>query len=106
MTWWNIALVIYALLLAVGGIYGYVKAQSVPSLIGSLAGAFLVLVGLGIASSNRIVGYTLVLIVSLGMTGFFVYRWMTTGNAMPAAPGTLLSLLACLSALAGILSKS
>ncbi len=105
MTWWNITLVVYALLLAIGGIYGYVKAQSVPSLVGSLVGALLVLVGVGIASSNRVLGYGLALLVSLGLAGFFIYRWVTTGNLMPAGPGTLLSLVACAVSLVGLFSK-
>jgi uncharacterized membrane protein (UPF0136 family) len=105
MTWWNIALAVYSLLLTIGGIYGYIKAQSVPSLVGSLGGAFLVLVGIGLASSNRTIGYGLALVVSLGLTGFFIYRWVTTGNPMPGIPGAVLSLLACFSALTGILSK-
>ncbi|MCL6624733.1 MAG: TMEM14 family protein [Fimbriimonadales bacterium] len=105
MTWWNIALAVYSLLLVIGGIYGYVQAKSVPSLVGSLAGAFLVLVGIGLASSNRTVGYGLALLASLGLAGFFLYRWVTTGNPMPAVPGAVLSLLACLAALTGIFSK-
>jgi len=83
---------LYALLIAGGGIVGYIKAGSIMSLImGLLFGS---LAGLGayrvsVNSSQYLLG----LLVSLAMFGRFGQNFYQTGKVMPAGIVTLCSLI-------------
>ncbi|MGZ6329589.1 MAG: TMEM14 family protein [Parachlamydiaceae bacterium] len=80
----------YAFLLFVGGILGYVMAQSMPSLVmGSLfASIFLFLSFQKSAWSARLT----VALTGL-LTAFFVYRFILTQKLMPAGLMSIISLL-------------
>jgi uncharacterized membrane protein (UPF0136 family) len=85
---------IYGLLVLVGGIIGFIKANSVPSLIaGSLFGAALIACGIASFKKNAAsiyIGAGLTLL----LTGFFAYRFLSSLRLMPAGIMTLLSLAA------------
>lgn len=86
------ALFIYGLLILGGGITGYAKAQSLPSLMmGILFGVLLLMSGYAMLK-NKILGY----FCALGFTGFlilfFSYRFYGTQKFMPAGLMTILSI--------------
>lgn len=83
--------IIYALIVFVGGFIGYVKAESTPSLImGTLFGALLAGSAIGMLRHRHIGKYA-----ALGLTflliAFFTYRYMVTGKFMPAGLMSLIS---------------
>ena len=91
---------VFGLLTLVGGVMGYVKAGSLPSLIaGSVAGLLLILGDLLAFGNYRKVGATLLLLVSLLLLGRFAPS-LLKGKLNPAAyivplsvVGTVLSVM-------------
>ncbi|KAH9523495.1 Transmembrane protein 14C [Bulinus truncatus] len=82
----------YAATLAAGGIVGYVKAESVPSLAMGLACGTLMMFGafqMGQDPKN----VTLSLVTSAVLTGVMGYRFSNSGKFMPAGLVGALSLL-------------
>ena len=74
----------YAVLLAVGGIIGYTKAGSRPSLIAGLASAA-ALLALGLSTQSATLGMGLGALVAILLAAFFGYRFLAkTRKFMPA----------------------
>jgi len=81
----HITLGIYAVLLAVGGVIGYVKAGSRPSLIAGLLSAIVVALALGLSFRNHWWGVTLGLLLSVSLFVLFGYRYAAkTRKFMPS----------------------
>ena len=81
----QITLGIYALLLAVGGVIGYVKAGSRPSLIAGSISALAALLALGLSIGNNRLGIPLGLILSIALFVLFGYRYaVKTRKFMPS----------------------
>ncbi|KAI9558086.1 hypothetical protein GHT06_014839 [Daphnia sinensis] len=82
----------YAALVATGGIIGYVKAGSIPSLgMGLLFGS---LIGLGAyQTSNNPNNYYTALGTSIALGGFMGKRFLDSGKMMPAGLIAAVSLL-------------
>lgn len=79
-----IAAIAYGILSAVGGIIGYVQAQSKPSLIAGIVSGVLLIVA-GIAGSRSIAwGLPLAAIVTALLVVVFVVRLAKTRKLMPA----------------------
>lgn len=83
----------YGLIVMLGGLIGYLTADSWVSLFaGTICGAILVAGGMGIVR-NSLYAY----FVSLGMTTvlaiFFIFRYITTEKLMPAGIMTGMSVL-------------
>jgi uncharacterized membrane protein (UPF0136 family) len=90
----QIALSIYAVLLAVGGVIGYTKAGSKPSLYAGLASALATLLALVLTFQNSDWGMYLGALVALLLAGFFGYRFaIKTRKFMPAGLLAVLSLV-------------
>lgn len=88
-----ILVLIYGILLILGGVFGYVKAGSLPSLIfGTLIGA-VVLVSAWAMFKKKIAGLYAALILAFAIDALFTYRMMATNKLMPAAPICILSLV-------------
>ncbi|OTF80371.1 transmembrane protein 14C-like protein [Euroglyphus maynei] len=73
----------YACLVAVGGIIGYAKAGSVPSLIAGLGFGAVLGIGAYFTSVNPR-NYHLLLASSLALAGLMGYRFYKSGKFMPA----------------------
>ncbi|WP_165219959.1 TMEM14 family protein [Aquisphaera insulae] len=97
----QIVLGIYAVLLAVGGVMGYVKAGSKPSLIAGLASAALTALGVALSFASPVLGLGLGLFVAVALVYVFGRRFMQTRKVMPAGMLAIVSsLVAFLAALA------
>lgn len=85
---------IYGVLTIAGGVYGYIKASSMPSLIaGGISG--LLLLGAGVLIGTRTQpGLILGLLVSLALAGQFVPKYVQAYKFMPAGLMSVLSVVA------------
>lgn len=94
-----VAAIAYGILAVVGGILGYLKVQSKPSLIsGIVSGALLVVGGIA-AAQGASWGLTLSTIVTIALIIVFALRLWKTRKFMPAG----LMLVAGIVALLGLL---
>jgi uncharacterized membrane protein (UPF0136 family) len=84
----------YGLLVLVGGMIGYQKAHSVPSLIaGSVSAGLLLACAFGMFR-NSVLAYYLSIALTFALSLFFIYRFAITGNFMPAGMMTVISICA------------
>jgi uncharacterized membrane protein (UPF0136 family) len=105
MNAFQIALLLYAVIIAAGGVMGYVAAQSVVSLVNGLVAAVILLVGLAISFKNPTAGFGLSAVVALALAAFFAYRFFTTGKWMPGGITMILSAIAFVLMLLAALRK-
>ncbi len=89
----QLGLLVYAGLLLVGGIVGYVKAQSKISLLSGIGSAVLIGVAYGLTRSNPGLGFGLATGVALALTIVFLIRFRKTQALMPAGLMSGLSLI-------------
>ena len=84
---------VYAALILLGGIIGFIKAQSLPSLI--MGGTFALLLALSAIGmlKNYLLGQFIALGLSTLLALFFSYRFFQTMNFMPAGLIAILSLV-------------
>lgn len=104
MTTLRLVYLAYALALLAGGVMGFVRAGSVPSLVGSSVYAALALAAAFLVGRNPLVGLGLGTLTSLVVGVFFLMRYLNTGKLMPAGMALALSvvvLIVSLIALAG-----
>jgi uncharacterized membrane protein (UPF0136 family) len=96
------AAIAYGLLALIGGIYGYIKVRSVPSLVSGVVSGLILLVGALLQTQGNPLGLTLSAIVTGVLLVVFAIRWVKTQKFMPAglmclagviALGTLVSAL-------------
>ncbi len=89
----KIYFLIFGILTIVGGIIGYVKAGSMPSIIaGSITGILLVIAA-WLLPEHRAAGLATALVVSLVLAAQFVPKFIRTGKAMPAGMMSILSVI-------------
>ena len=89
----KIYFIVFGILTIAGGVIGYVKAGSLPSIIaGSITGVLL-LVAAFLLPEHRAVGLATAFIVSLLLAAQFVPKFVRTGRVMPAGMMSILSVL-------------
>jgi uncharacterized membrane protein (UPF0136 family) len=89
-----ITLGIYAVLLGVGGLIGYLKAGSRPSLIAGSISALVALVALGLSLKYKNYGIVLGLLLSISLFILFGYRYaVKTQKFMPSGLLAVVSLV-------------
>ena len=98
----SIIVYVYAALVMLGGLFGFLKAKSLPSLImGEIGG--LALIAAGVALGHGLAwGPPLALVLSAGLLVFFSLRYVRTRAFMPGGLMAILSLLT----LAGVLATT
>jgi uncharacterized membrane protein (UPF0136 family) len=97
--------IVFGILTIVGGIVGYVKAGSKPSIIaGSITGILLLIAGF-LLPQQRVVGLVIALIVSLILAAQFVPKLIRTGRAMPAGMMSILSVIGIIVAIYAWVAK-
>ena len=92
MSVFKIIFSIYGILMLGGGIMGYVKAHSKPSLITGIISGILIFAGVYLLASNPRAGTTVVSVVSGALTLIFAWRLVKTHALMPSGMLLLLSL--------------
>ena len=96
---------IFGALTIVGGVIGYVKAGSVPSIIaGAITGVLLLVAGWTLPG-NRTVGLAMALIVSVLLAVQFVPKLIRTGKMMPAGLMSVRSVIGIVVAIVAWLKK-
>ena len=88
-----IATIVYGLIILLGGVIGYAKAHSYPSLIAGVFFASALLTCGGSMLKTKPWGYYGAIVLSLVLVGFFGYRFGLSGKLFPAGAMTLLSLI-------------
>jgi len=90
----HITLAVYALLLAVGGVIGFVRARSRPSLVAGLASAVAALVALYFSTLRSPFGFPLGMALALVLFVFFGYRYALRAHKfMPSGLMAVVSLI-------------
>src|SRR5579871_4944511 len=101
----SVIVVVYGLIILIGGVMGHVKAASTASLVvGILFGALLISSAYGIYKGSLKAAIA-ALILGVMLDAFFTYRFMVTQKFMPAGALSVLSLIYILS-IALLLRKS
>lgn len=88
----GIIVLVYSLLVITGGIFGFVHANSVPSLVASSIFGVLLLFSTVLIFKNKPAGLYIGLIVAFLLDAFFTYRFTATHQFMPSGLMSLLSL--------------
>jgi uncharacterized membrane protein (UPF0136 family) len=89
----QVVLGLYAFLLAVGGIMGYVKAASKPSLIAGISSAALVVVCIVIGHEKPVLGMGLGIVLTTLLLLFFGMRFASSRKFMPGGLLTVVTLV-------------
>ncbi len=90
----QIVLLVYAVLMIVGGVIGYARAGSLPSLVsGVVTGVVLVLCWL-LSRQSPAAGFGLGAVTCFALSLLFIYRVWTTGKPMPAGGLLAISIIA------------
>jgi uncharacterized membrane protein (UPF0136 family) len=90
----QVTLAIYGVLLAVGGLIGFFKAGSRPSLIAGLLSAVAAFAALGLSIGRSQLGAPLGLLLSIVLFILFGYRYaIKTGKFMPSGLLAVVSLI-------------
>src|SRR5665213_781529 len=88
----RIYLFVFGVLTIAGGVMGFVKAKSTPSLVaGGIAGALLLVAGYLIGTTNVQAGLRLAIVDCLALEGRFVPAFVKTKKLMPAGMMAALS---------------
>jgi uncharacterized membrane protein (UPF0136 family) len=84
---------VFGALTIIGGIIGYVKAGSLPSIIaGAITGVLLLVAG-ALLPEHRAIGLATGFIISLLLALQFVPKFVRTARAMPAGMMSILSVI-------------
>jgi uncharacterized membrane protein (UPF0136 family) len=96
---------VFGALTIIGGVIGYVKAGSLPSIIaGAITGVLLLVAG-WILPTNRTVGLVTAFIISLLLAAQFIPKFFRTGKVMPAGLMSILSAIGIVVAIVAWLKR-
>ena len=101
----KIYFIIFGILTIAGGIIGYVKAGSTPSIIAGSITGILLLIAAWLLPEQRTAGLAIALIVSLLLAGQFLPKFMRTGAVMPAGMMSVLSAIGIVMAIVAWVKK-
>lgn len=93
-TTWAGLIVVYGLLVAIGGIIGYAKARSTVSLIAGLGSGIALAISAYETTQNTLTGLSSALCIAILLLIVFAIRWFKTKKVMPAGMMAILSLVA------------
>jgi uncharacterized membrane protein (UPF0136 family) len=96
---------VFGALTIIGGIIGYVKAGSVPSIIAGAITGLLLIIAAAILPEHRAAGLATAFTVSLILAAQFVPKLIRTGKVMPAGMMSILSVIALIVAIVAWLKK-
>ena len=90
----NTLLIIYGIMMIVGGVIGYIKAQSTASLTMGIISGVVVFLGIWATKFNVVYGYGLIALMSGLLTFIFIKRFLATHAFMPSGMLVVLSIIA------------
>ena len=79
-----LATIVYGLLAGLGGIWGYIKSQSKPSLISGCLSGIILLIAAVMQIRGSSWGLTIAKLIVLSLVAVFAVRLIKTGKFMPA----------------------
>ncbi len=101
----KIYFIVFGVLTIAGGVVGYVKADSVASIIaGSITGVLL-LVAAFLLPEHRAIGLATAFIISLLLAAQFAPKFLRTGRVMPAGMMSILSVIGVVAAIVAWVKK-
>jgi len=101
----KIYFIVFGVLTIAGGVVGYVKADSVASIIaGSITGVLL-LVAAFLLPEHRAIGLATAFIISLLLAAQFAPKFLRTGRVMPAGMMSILSVIGLIAAIVALVKK-
>ena len=101
----KIYFIVFGVLTIAGGVVGYVKADSVASIIAGSITGILLLVAAFLLPEHRAIGLATAFIVSLLLAAQFVPKFIRTGRLMPAGMMSILSLIGLIAAIVAWVKK-
>jgi uncharacterized membrane protein (UPF0136 family) len=101
----KIYFIIFGILTIAGGIIGYVKAGSMPSILAGSITGILLLVSAFLLPDHVAAGLAIGLITSLLLAGQFIPKFIRTGKAMPAGMMSILSVIGIVMAVVAWMKK-
>jgi len=98
MTWLGIAVCVYAVLMGLGGLIGFIKGRSMPSLMAGVGSCVLLLILAFESVHHPRVGFAGATLIAFVLEFLFVRRYLATRKPMPslglaALSGVMLILL-------------
>lgn len=96
---------VFGALTIVGGIIGYVKAGSLPSIIAGAITGVLLVVAAALLPEHRTLALATGLVVSVLLAAQFVPKFIRTGRVMPAGMMSILSVIAIVVAIVAWIRK-
>lgn len=93
MKWRAYLVLIYGVLLLIGGLIGHVKANSFASLIMGSSSAALILASGWLMLRGQPIGSKIAMILSALLLIFFTYRFLISGKFMPSGLMALISVI-------------
>ena len=101
----KIYFIVLGVLTIAGGVVGYVKADSVASIIaGSITGVLL-LVAAFLLPEHRAIGLATAFIISLLLAAQFAPKFLRTGRVVPAGMMSILSVIGVIAAIVAWVKK-
>ena len=101
----KIYFVIFGILTVVGGVVGYIKADSVASIIAGSITGILLLVAAFLLPEHRAIGLATAFIISLLLAAQFAPKFLRTGRVMPAGMMSILSVIGVIAAIVAWVKK-
>ena len=101
----KIYFIVFGILTIAGGVIGYVKAGSMPSIIAGSISGILLLTAAFLLPEHRVAGLATGLIVALLLAGQFIPKFIRTGKAMPAGMMSILSVIGIVMAILAWMKK-
>jgi len=101
----KIYFIVFGILTIAGGIIGYVKAGSMPSIIAGSITGILLLLSAFLLPDHVAAGLAIGLITSLLLAGQFIPKFIRTGKAMPAGMMSILSVIGIVMAIIAWVKK-
>src|SRR5881392_1665323 len=101
----KIYFIVFGVLTIAGGVVGYVKADSVASIVaGSITGILLIVAGF-LLPEHRAIGLATAFIISVLLAAQFAPKFLRTGRVMPAGMMSILSLIGLIAAIVAWVKK-
>ncbi|HWM24749.1 MAG TPA: TMEM14 family protein [Chthoniobacterales bacterium] len=97
--------IVFGLLTIVGGVIGFLKAGSTPSLVAGSISGILLLVAAFLMPGQPALGLAVGAITSLLLAGKFIPDFIRTGQAMPAGMMSVLSVIGFIMAILAWVKK-